>query len=114
MAIYTPETHPDHHTVGKYYKAHGCIYFCDTYDTQTGYWMDPVFGDVHGFTGKPPHRTNVSERVIGSAFHAVFDVGTPGDPRYTCKHPLSEDERAFVMSVLAEPTPVVHAGPSMR
>jgi hypothetical protein len=114
MALYTTETHPDHETIGKYYKAHGCIYFCDSYDTQLGFWMEPVFGEIHGFTEKPPHRTNVSERAINRTFHEIFDGGTPETPHYLCQHPLSTDERAFVMSVLTPSTPVVAAGPSMR
>lgn len=62
--IKTPQTHPDHHTVGHEFKAwDGKRYFCDSYDPRIGYWMTEV--------GNPDNRTNVSERAIGRTFHII-------------------------------------------
>jgi hypothetical protein len=100
MSILTPETHPEHDTVGHYFKAHGCIYLCDSYDTTIGYWMTPAFGEEHALTGRKPKRTNVSERAIGRTFHIVHDVGEVGRPNYRCRHRLTDDELEFVLSIL--------------
>ncbi len=58
--IKTPQTHPDHWVVGKYWGAHStkhektAIFFCDSYDPSCGYWMT----NVHD----PEDRRNISER----------------------------------------------------
>lgn len=71
--IKTPETDPDHHTVGKTFKAHdGHEYFCDSWEENMGYWMTRVDcpperrGDLHS-----EFRRNVSEMAIGRTFHIV-------------------------------------------
>jgi len=73
-AIKTPQTHPDHEVVGKYFGGHSIvfeksqIYFCDSYDPALGYWMtniDPKLND----------RRNVSERAIGRTFYRAEDRG---------------------------------------
>lgn len=109
MAILTPETHPDHDTVGHHFKAHGCIYLCDSYDTTSGFWMTPVFGEEHALIGGKPKRTNVSERAIGRTFHIVHDIGEFGCPFYHCRHVLTNDEMEFVLSVSNQETPTVSA-----
>lgn len=70
--IKTPETHPDHHTVGHYFAGHSYgsnrteIYFCDSYDSSCGYWMTCV-------TNENEERRNVSERAIDRTFHRAED-----------------------------------------
>jgi hypothetical protein len=59
--IKTPESHPDHHVVGKYWKAWDN--FCDSYDPEIGFWMTEV--------GNPENRRNISERAIGRTYHEV-------------------------------------------
>jgi len=67
----TPETHPDHHTVGKEFMGHdwqhedwrGVRWFCESHD-QSGYWMYATDGSGHW--------TNVSERAIGRSFHQIY------------------------------------------
>ncbi len=64
MEIITPETHPDHETVGRNFRAFGGeIYYCDSYDPRIGFWMTNVKGNGD--------RRNVSERAIGRTFHLV-------------------------------------------
>lgn len=66
----TPETHPDHHTVGHDFMAHGypennwqsVRWFCVCHD-QAGYWMFATDGSGMW--------TNVSERAIGRTFHEI-------------------------------------------
>lgn len=71
-ALKTPETHPDHHTVGKYFCSgwDGVIYYCDSYDPSIGYWMTPI--DVTDKDWRPVERKNVSERAIGRSFHEIW------------------------------------------
>lgn len=45
MAILTPETHPDHDTIGQRFRSHGAEYVCDSYDTACGFWMTPADPD---------------------------------------------------------------------
>lgn len=62
--IKTSITHPNHHTVGHYFKDwNGQYYFCDSYDPRSGYWMTGVLDSMD--------RKNVSERAIGRTFHEV-------------------------------------------
>lgn len=66
-AIKTPQTHPDHSTVGHYFAGHSFgtsraeLYFCDSYDPRIGYWLTNV--------SDPADRKNVSERAIGGTYH---------------------------------------------
>ena len=62
--IKTPETHPDHPTVGHNFKSwDGHTYYCDSYDPAIGFWMTDV--------DDPGNRRNVSERAIGRTYHRV-------------------------------------------
>lgn len=112
MSILTPETNPDHHTIGKYFKGHGCLYYCDSYDTAIGYWMTPVFGEKYAGENSTPERTNVSERAINRTFHEIWDIGTLDEPRYECRHRLTPEERVFMTDTLAPPSMI--AVPSQR
>lgn len=68
----TPETHPDHHAVGKEFGGHdlqhptwqGTRWFCLCHD-QTGYWMYATNGSGHW--------ANISENAIGRAFHEIWE-----------------------------------------
>lgn len=63
--IKTPETHPDHHVVGKKFSAwNGNTYYCDSYDPAIGYWMINV--------DNVSDRRNVSERAIGATYHEIY------------------------------------------
>lgn len=73
--IKTPETDPDHETVGRTFKAwDGHKYVCDSWEENLGFWMTRVDApierraDVHS-----EFRRNVSERAIGRTFHQVYD-----------------------------------------
>lgn len=65
--IKTPQTDPDHHTVGRRFRAWRdggpAVYFCDSYDPTMGYWMTNE--------ADPSDRRNVSERAIGRTYHEV-------------------------------------------
>lgn len=71
--IKTPQTHPDHHTVGHYFGGHSLetntteVYYCDSYDPAIGYWLTNA--------RNPAERKNVSERAIGRTFHEADDMG---------------------------------------
>jgi hypothetical protein len=73
QSIKTPETDPDHHTVGRHLAGYSWeskrteIYFCDSYDPSCGYWLTNV--------NAPEDRKNVSERAIGATYHKVEDQG---------------------------------------
>lgn len=69
--IWTPETHPDHPTIGRTFRAwDGQKYFCDSWQENLGYWMTRVDApterraDLHS-----EYRRNVTERAIGRTFH---------------------------------------------
>lgn len=68
----TPESHPDHHTVGKDFMGHSAKHsksarwFCKSHDP-AGYNM------VN--RSDPDDETNVSERAIGRTFHDIHDMG---------------------------------------
>jgi hypothetical protein len=100
MTILSPEERPDHHTIGRYFKGDGCIWFCDSYDTQIGYWMTPVYGEMRGLLQKPPERCNVSERAIGRTFHVISDIGFDGEPHYHSQHRLDQGEQEFITDLL--------------
>ncbi len=64
IEIKTPETNPDHHTIGRKFSAwDGEIYYCDSWEENAGYWMTQVKNSEI--------RRNVSERAIGRTFHQV-------------------------------------------
>ncbi len=71
--IKTPQTDPDHHTVGHHYagwnfeRSRSEIYFCDSYDPRQGYWMTNV--------NDPCDRRNVSVRAIDRTFMEAEDQG---------------------------------------
>lgn len=55
---------PNHHTIGIFFKGwNGQIYYCDSHDSNCGYWMTGVID--------PWDRRNISERAIGRTFHEV-------------------------------------------
>jgi hypothetical protein len=61
----TPQTDPDHHTVGHRFRAwDGRIYLCVWYNRRAGYQME---SDDDG----PRRVANVSERAIGATYHEV-------------------------------------------
>lgn len=61
--VKTPQTHPDHQTVGHFFDAHdGKVYYCDSYDPRIGFWMTPV---------DEGERKNVSERAIDRTYHTI-------------------------------------------
>jgi len=72
-SLITPESHPEHTTVGKHFGAYldeesgTVIYLCDSYDPRLGFWMTQV-DDLS-------NRRNVSERAIGRIFHRAYDEG---------------------------------------
>jgi hypothetical protein len=70
--LLTPESHPDHDFVGKYFRGwlKGVVYHCDSYDPSCGYWMTPVTTSEEN---PNPQRTNVSERAIGRTYHRLKD-----------------------------------------
>jgi hypothetical protein len=62
--IITPQSHPDHHTVGRRFSGwDGNTYFCDSYDPSCGYWMTDETN--------PANRRNISERAVGRTFHPI-------------------------------------------
>ena len=64
--IKTPETDPEHHTVGRRFRGWGGgTYFCDSYDPRYGYWMT---------NEATQERGNVSERAIGATFHLIIEA----------------------------------------
>lgn len=72
MTIKTPETHPNHQVVGRFFKASllneagdNAVFYCDSYDSSIGYWMTQL--------SDPENRRNVSERAIGATYHTIWD-----------------------------------------
>lgn len=65
----TPETHPNHHTVGRRFRGlnlqteESDTFYCESHD-RCGYNMASESGTYH---------TNVSERAIGRTFHEIHD-----------------------------------------
>lgn len=62
--LITPETDPNHHTVGHTFRFFGEVYFCESYDPATGYWMK--------HTNNSTDLRNVSERAINRTFHHFY------------------------------------------
>lgn len=76
--IKTPETDPDHETIGRTFKAwDGHRYICDSWESNYGFWMTRVDApqerrtDLHS-----EYRRNVNERAIGRTFHLVYEQPT--------------------------------------
>lgn len=70
--IKTPETHPDHDTVGKDFLAHGHRWYCDSYDPAIGFWMTRVDASCENWNDQYGEwRRNVSPRAIGRTFWEV-------------------------------------------
>lgn len=71
--IKTPQTHPDHPVVGRYWGAHSFkhyktqVFYCDSYDSNIGYWMTNI-ADLSD-------RTNISERAIWRTWWPATDHG---------------------------------------
>lgn len=71
--IKTPQSHPDHHTVGHHFGGYSsvqkgtAIFYCDSYDPRLGYWLTNV--------ADPEDRKNVSEAAIGRTFHEAVEHG---------------------------------------
>ena len=77
--LVTPQTDPQHDTVGHYFAgptlfndigksdAQPPIYYCDSYDPRMGYWMTEK--------SNPSNRRNVSERAIGRTYRKAIDRG---------------------------------------
>jgi len=64
--IKTSETDPNHHTIGQSFRAwDGEIYYCDSWEENSGYWMTQVKNNEI--------RRNVSERAIGATFHKISE-----------------------------------------
>ena len=69
----TPESHPDHHTVGlefmgndyQHSGSRAVRWFCESHD-RCGYWMYATDGSGHW--------NNVSERAIGRSFHEIYPL----------------------------------------
>jgi len=72
--IKTPQTHPDHHVVGKFWGAHSfkndktAVYYCDSYDSDLGYWMTNILDHTD--------RRNISERAPWATYWPAEDKGT--------------------------------------
>ena len=109
--IITPQTNPDHHTVGRRFKAWNDgpqVYFCDSYDPRMGYWMTNETN--------PEDRRNVSERAIGRTFHQIYEKESKMSaeasremPKYKCHkvvHALKIAAIEFGMLGVARITPV--------
>lgn len=67
--IIKPEDYPSHPVVGRYFAGHNDgqtqIYFCSSYDTSIGYWLDNV--------NDPADRRNVSDRAIDRTYHRAIE-----------------------------------------
>lgn len=72
--IKTPETDPDHDTIGYTFRAwDGHRYFCDSWEEGLGFWMTRLDAPLE--RRADPHseyRRNVSERAIGRTFHLDY------------------------------------------
>lgn len=65
VIIKTPETDPDHDTIGHRFKAwDGKVYYCDSWESNLGFWMTQEEDSNV--------RRNVSERAIGRTFHIIW------------------------------------------
>lgn len=96
--IKTPETNPDHRVVGRLFKGFGVIWFCDSYDTAMGYWLTPVFGDLHSWYNRAPERCNVSERAINATFWSVRRFEWNDDVFFGCQHGIEPHEKVFLLT----------------
>lgn len=70
----TPESHPDHPTVGKKFRGLGVVYRCFAYHPRQGFWMRPEPADqFHKWFDRAAEVTCVSERAIGNTYHRIYD-----------------------------------------
>lgn len=70
--IKTPETDPDHETIGQTFSGpfgeH--LYYCDSWQENAGFWMTRVDAPEENKADQfGEWRRNVSERAIGRTFH---------------------------------------------
>lgn len=71
--LITPETHPDHDTVGRYFGGYSIrhqrttVYFCESYDPRSGFNLRDL--------ADATDLRNVSERAIGRTFFEAQDRG---------------------------------------
>lgn len=83
LEIKTPETHPDHETVGRDFMANNwhakegeagsARYYCDSYDPRIGFWMTRVDAPPEHWNDQEGEwRHNVSERAIGRTYHVIY------------------------------------------
>lgn len=72
--IKTPETNPDHETIGQTFKAwDGHLYYCDSWQERAGFWMTRVDAPEENKADQfGEWRKNVSERAIGRTFHVQY------------------------------------------
>ena len=101
--LQTPETHPDHPIVGHYFKAFGCLYFCDSKD-ESGFNMTPVLNEQNAWL---PGRRNVSDMAINRTYWMVYQElekhATLGlRISFHCQHPLTAEEREFLIAKYEE------------
>lgn len=75
--IKTPQTEPDHETIGRRFKAwDGHVYYCDSYDSEIGFWMTREdCPPEHRNDQDREWRRNVSERAIGRTYHRIWEDG---------------------------------------
>lgn len=73
--IKTPETHPEHETIGRTFKSwDGHKYVCDSWEENLGFWMTRVDAPVeHRSDPHSEFRRNVSERAVGRTYHLVHN-----------------------------------------
>lgn len=71
----TPQTHPDHPLVGRYFKSWAgptlsgnAIYYCDSFDPAFDFLMTPITRELDGCALTP-----VSPRAIDRTFHTVHE-----------------------------------------
>lgn len=73
VQIKTPESHPDHSIVGRYWGGHSfkhdktAVYYCDSYDPSIGFWMTNI--------ADSSDRKNISEMAINRTFWEADDDG---------------------------------------
>jgi hypothetical protein len=81
--IRTPQNSPNHEVVGRHFEGNcwQCeagkhVYYCDSYDPRTGYWMTRADCPAeHVADSDGEWRRNVSERAIGRSFQRIDDYG---------------------------------------
>lgn len=71
--IKTPETDPDHETIGRDFRGHdGFVYHCDSWQSDLGFWMTRKDAPEDRKQDKHSEfRRNVSINAIGKTFHRI-------------------------------------------